>query len=174
MEMPGDTPSVIFAITNYWNGTIQKVYANGSLPSTRLEDMLLRIYTPYFYLGQDKSYPSIDPSSEDLNLLYPEQYRYNFNLTGVRSRDVRGDHAALIRALGAQSAVLLKNVKDALPLKAPKNIGVFGSDAADTENGLYGFEEEDIGALPIGGGSGTFLLQKFPSHLPQYSFKFTL
>ena len=156
MEMPGDTPSVIFAITNYWNGTIQKVYANRSLPSARLDDMLLRIYTPYFYLGQDNGYPSTDSSCADLNGLYPQQYRYTFDTSGIRSRDVRGDHANLIRTLGAQSAVLLKNDKSALPLKAPKNIGVFGSDAADSESGLYGFQEEDIGALPIGGGSGTF------------------
>jgi beta-glucosidase len=161
MEMPGDTPNVTFAITNYWNGTIQELYANGSLASTRLNDMLLRIYTPYFYLGQDQAYPSTDPSVAGLNQLYPQQYRYNFNLTGIRSRDVRGDHAEGIRALGAQSAVLLKNDKGALPLKAPKNIGVFGSDAADTENGLYGFQAEDIGALPIGGGSG-MVLPKFP------------
>jgi beta-glucosidase len=154
MEMPGDTPNVTFAITNYWNGTIQKVYANGSLAATRLDDMLLRIYTPYFYLGQDKAYPSTDPSVAPLNGLYPQQYRYNFNLTGISSRDVRDGHAEIIRALGAQSAVLLKNVNGALPLKAPKTIGVFGSDAGDTENGLYGFQEEDIGALPIGGGSG--------------------
>lgn len=162
--MPGDTPNVTFAITNYWNGTLQKVYANGSLASTRLNDMLLRIYTPYFYLGQDQAYPSTDPSVGPLNGLYPPQYRYNFNLTGIRNRDVRGNHAEGIRALGAQSAVLLKNVKGALPLKAPKNIGVFGSDAADTENGLYGFQAEDIGALPIGGGSGVFLPRfLFPS-----------
>jgi beta-glucosidase len=71
--------------------------------------MLLRIYTSYFHLAQDNSYPSMDPSSEDLNGLYPEQYSYNFNLTGIRSRDVRGDHTVLIRALGAQSAVASQN-----------------------------------------------------------------
>jgi len=154
--MPGDTPNVTFAITNYWNGTIQNFYANGTLPSARLNDMLTRVLTPYFYLGQNEAYPSIDPSVADLNFLYPQRYRYDFNLTGTRSRDARDGHAANIRALGAQAATLLKNVNGALPLKAPKNIGVFGSDAADVVNGLYGFQEEDIGTLPIGGGSGTF------------------
>lgn len=57
--------------------------------------------------------------------------------------------------------MLLKN-EGALPLKAPKNIGVFGNDAGDLTNGLYfgggvvadqfGFE---FGVLPVGGGSGT-------------------
>jgi beta-glucosidase len=154
MEMPGDTPNVTFPFTNYWNGTIQKFYENGTLSSARLNDMLVRVLTPYFYLGQNEAYPSIDPSCADLNSLYPQQYRYNFNLTSPRSRDVRGDHAANIRALGAQSAVLLKNVNGALPLRAPKNIGVFGNDAADSESGLYGFQEEDVGTLPVGGGSG--------------------
>jgi beta-glucosidase len=161
MEMPGDTPNVTFAITNYWNGTLDKFYANGTLPSTRLNDMLLRILTPYFHLGQNKAYPSVDPSSADLNGLYPKNYRYDFNLTGTRNRDVRGNHARLIRALGAQSAVLLKNVNGALPLKAPKNIGVFGNDAADSVTGQYSFQEEDIGTLPIGGGSGMFSVDTF-------------
>lgn len=152
--MPGDTPSVYFAITNYWNGTIQKVYANGSLAVIRLDDMLLRVYTPYFLLGHDKAYPSTDPSVAPLNQLYLQQYRYDFNLTGNSSRDVREGHAEIIRTLGAQSSVLLKNINGALPLKAWKNIGVFGSDAADTENGLYRVQDEAIGALPNRGGSG--------------------
>jgi beta-glucosidase len=164
MEMPGDSPNVTFAITNYWNGTIQQFFANETLTSTRLNDMLLRILTPYFHLGQDQGYPSVDPSSADLNTLYPQQYRYDFGLNGTRSRDVRDNHAELIRTLGAQSSVLLKNVNGALPLKAPKNIGVFGNDAADTVNGQYFFQDEDIGTLPIGGGSGKSVSRRNYSH----------
>ena len=152
--MPGDTPNVTFPFTNYWNGTIQKFYANGTFGSGRLNDMVVRVLTPYFHLGQHEAYPSVDPSCADLNGLYPQKYTFQFDLTGTRNRDVRDNHAALIRALGAQSAVLLKNVNSALPLKAPKNIGVFGNDAADSIDGQYGFQEEDIGTLPIGGGSG--------------------
>jgi beta-glucosidase len=130
--------------------------------------MIARIMTPYFLLRQNEAYPSIDPSNGDLQGLYPHQYRYDFDLTGARSRDPRGNHADNIRALGAQAAVLLKNVNGALPLKAPKNIGIFGNDAADSVNGLYGFQEEDIGTLPIGGGSGMFKVKLlFPLLSPQ-------
>ena len=62
-------------------------------------------------------------------------YQYTFN--SVAGVDVRDDHATLIRNLGGASAVLLKNINNALPLQAPKNIGVFGNDAADETDGLY-------------------------------------
>lgn len=58
--------------------------------------------------------------------------------------------------------VLLKNVNGTLPLKAPKNIGVFGNDAGDLTDGLYFGGDADLtnigfqyGVLPVGGGSGT-------------------
>lgn len=90
-----------------------------------------------------------------------EPYNYTFNL-GPSNLDVRDDHAALIRTLGAAGIVLLKNENSALPLKTPKNVGVFGNDAGDSTVGLdfqgdpdlgqIGF---DLGVLPVGGGSGT-------------------
>jgi len=58
--------------------------------------------------------------------------------------------------------VLLKNVNNTLPLRAPKNIGIFGNDAADLTDGLYFGADPDLknigfpyGVLPVGGGSGT-------------------
>lgn len=57
---------------------------------------------------------------------------------------------------------MLKNVDNALPLKAPKNIGVFGNDAGDLTNGLYSLSglnlangNYEFGVLASGGGSGT-------------------
>lgn len=57
---------------------------------------------------------------------------------------------------------MLKNVDNALPLKAPKNIGVFGNDAGDLTNGLYSLSglglasgNYEFGVLAAGGGSGT-------------------
>lgn len=83
---------------------------------------------------------------------------YNFTL-GPANVDVRGDHAHGIREAGAEGIVLVKNTNNALPLASPKNIGVFGNDAADLTDGLYflalGFDPYEIGVLPAGGGSGT-------------------
>ena len=50
---------------------------------------------------------------------------------------------------------MLKNVENALPLKAPKNIGVFGNDAGDLTNGLLPQSNYEFGVLASGGGSGT-------------------
>jgi beta-glucosidase len=50
---------------------------------------------------------------------------------------------------------LLKNFDNALPLQAPKNIGVFGNDAGDLVNGLYPQSDYEFGVLAMGGGSGT-------------------
>lgn len=75
---------------------------------------------------------------------------------------MRDNHAENIRELGAAGIVLLKNENNALPLKTPKNVGVFGNDASDITIGLYfggdpdlGQIGYDLGVLPVGGGSGT-------------------
>lgn len=75
---------------------------------------------------------------------------------------MRDGHAELIRELGAAGIVLLKNTNHTLPLKKPKNIGVFGNDAGDITTGLYPGGDPDLdnigweyGVLPVGGGSGT-------------------
>lgn len=91
--------------------------------------------TPYFFLQQD-NYPPVDGQAPALNNNDPQQYRYQFTL-GTSDVDVRDDHAQLIRELGAAGTVLLKNVNQTLPLRAPRSIGVFGNDAGDLVNGEY-------------------------------------
>jgi beta-glucosidase len=118
--------------------------------------MIIRIMTPYFHLGQDVDFPLVDPSSGDLNTFSPTNtwFRY-FNLNGTRSRDVRGNHSESIRELGALATVMLKNVNNALPLKAPKSIAVFGNDAGDDSQGFLNQVNFEQGTLVAGGGSGT-------------------
>lgn len=136
-----------------WGSNLVTAVANGSLSEARLDDMVRRILTPYLYLGQNTGYPSIDPSSEYLFLDY-----FGMLDTGIPTpvgRDVRSNHSALIRNIAAAGTVLLKNSNNTLPLKSPRNIGVFGGDTADVSTGLFfpdvGFE---IGTAAIGGGSG--------------------
>ncbi|KAB5530387.1 beta-glucosidase [Coniochaeta sp. 2T2.1] len=159
MDMPG---TICFFVANqsYFGGNLTAAVNNGSLPEERLDDMARRVMTPYFHLRQNTDYPPIDPEESALNVLQlqPVSKAYNYGPANV---DVQDNHTQLIRELGAAGAVLLKNINNTLPLRAPKNIGVFGNDAGEPTDGLYfvslgnsptGYE---FGTLPVGGGSGT-------------------
>ncbi|KAI3394178.1 hypothetical protein diail_3133 [Diaporthe ilicicola] len=158
MNMPGDLGNygMIWGSGSFFGPNVTAAVNNGTLDVTRVDDMIVRIMTPYYLLNQDsEDFPTIDPSGGYLNNFSPmSSWREEFNLTGPSSRDVRGNHSALIRKHGAAGTVLLKN-EGALPLKAPKNIVVFGNDAGDVTNGLYGDNTEEYGTLFAGGGSGT-------------------
>ncbi|KAK6434222.1 hypothetical protein LTR95_009592 [Oleoguttula sp. CCFEE 5521] len=160
MDMPGGI-GFLDSAPSYFGGNVSTAVNNGSLELSRLDDMALRIMTPYYRLGQDSGYPPIDASSGGLNFFPVSNYLYNFTY-GPASVDVRDDHAKEIRAAGAAGIVLLKNVNNTLPLKAPKNIGVYGNDAGDLINGLYSLSGlalsvygYEYGVLGAGGGSGT-------------------
>lgn len=152
VEMPGG---------DYFGDNIGEHIDDGEYDESRLDDMIARFMTPYYYFKQHKEFPSIDPSSAILNGFDPNDNPYGFNLSGPSYRDVRRDHATIIRQMGADSAVLLKNVNNSLPLTEPREIGVFGYDADDfpmeegqpilIDDSPYGYKK---GSLPVGGGSG--------------------
>ncbi|KAF2710089.1 glycoside hydrolase family 3 protein [Pleomassaria siparia CBS 279.74] len=152
MNMPGGFDFATGA-PSHFGGNITLGVNNGSLAIEKVDDMVLRIMTPYYYLKQDVDYPDIDESTGGLNFFPVPNYQYQFSFGPVT--DVRKDHASHIRKLGAAGTVLLKNTNNALPLKEPKNIGVFGNDAADFTQGLIPSDNYDIGTLAVGGGSGT-------------------
>lgn len=161
MNMPGPIDARSLVPSSYFGGNVTIAVTNGSLSEARVDDMIRRIMTPYFHLGQDKDFPTVDPTS-----LYALSSIYGVlrNTIGVPpARDVRGNHGQLVRQISGAGTALLKNVNGTLPLQRPKNIGVFGNDAADVSAGLmypgtrssdpeFGF---DIGTLTVGGGSGT-------------------
>ncbi|TDZ37458.1 putative beta-glucosidase G [Colletotrichum spinosum] len=158
MDMPGGlgTYGMTWGNGSFFGGNVTLAENNGTLTTGRLDDMIVRIMTPYYWLGQDKDFPSIDPSGGDLNTFSPKKtWIREFNLTGERSRDVRENHGELIRKHGAASIVLLKNENGTLPLKAPKNIAVFGNDAGEDTMGFYNQDDFEYGTLTVGGGSGT-------------------
>ncbi|KAK0123706.1 hypothetical protein ONS95_008716 [Cadophora gregata] len=158
MNMPGGLGlyGLTFGEASDFGGNVTLAVNNGTLDASRVDDMVIRIMTPYFFLGQDKDYPTVDPSSADLNTFSPKNTWFrDYVLNGTRSRDVRGDHGALIRKHGAESTVLLKNVNNALPLKSPKIISVFGNDASEDTQGFYNQVDFEYGTLVSGGGSGT-------------------
>ena len=157
MNMPGSLDSSNIATgRSYFGGNVTQAVTNGSVSMERLDTMVRRIMTPYFLLGQDKDYPTVDPSA-----YFVLATTYGISLPNeVPARDVRGNHSAFIRTLGAAGTVLLKNTNSTLPLRAPKNVGVFGNDAAGPTDCLTWPDPEaqtgfELGTLDVGGGSGS-------------------
>lgn len=98
----------------FWGSNLTEAVNNGSVAETRLNDMVTRILAAWYYIGQDKGYPAVNVAP------------YTKEQTIV---DARGDNAALIREIGAAGTVLVKNTNNALPLKDPKFLSVYGYDA---------------------------------------------
>lgn len=146
-----------FGVGSYFGGNVTAMVRNGTVPEHRIDDMIIRIMTPYYWLGQDEGFPSIDPSSADLNNFSPRNtyYRNDWNFGEDASRDVREDHGDRIRVHGAAGTILLKNENGALPLRAPRSIAVFGNGASQPTNGLLNPDDFEYGTLVAGGGSGT-------------------
>ncbi|KAI6337779.1 hypothetical protein MCOR28_008321 [Pyricularia oryzae] len=165
MNMPGGLGAYGFTFGegsgSFFGGNITRGVNNGTIETGRLDDMILRIMTPYYWLGQDKDYPLVDPSSSYFleQTLFPKKlWNQNVDMLvgGEASRDVREKTTAkLIREHGAAAAVLLKNVNKALPLKSAKSVAIFGNDAGDPTQGYYNQPNYEYGTLTAGGGSGT-------------------
>ncbi|KAF9878011.1 beta-glucosidase 2 [Colletotrichum karsti] len=156
LNMPGGyDEATIQTGESYWGSVnITAMIEEGSVKEERIDEMVRRILTAYYYLDQDtEEYPETDWSlmytfvawSNVLDL-FPPPY--------PESRDVRQDHGDLIRRIAAESTVLLKN-DGILPLKSLKNIGVFGNDAADPTDGLTFNNKFEIGTLDVGSGAAS-------------------
>jgi len=105
------TDTVIGFAFSPLNGSFNTVYpfgpgsvladavSNGSVPTSRLDDMVTRLVAAWYKVGQDQDYPELDTTKNVLS----------------------SEHNALIRELGAKSAVLLKNRNGTLPLSQGKS-----------------------------------------------------
>ncbi|KAH7166445.1 beta2 tomatinase [Dactylonectria macrodidyma] len=169
MTMPGPLDGMSAAMmpaASYLGGNLTQAVLNGTIDESKVDDMARRILTPYFYLKQYEDFPTVDPSTFYVfarTYNYPDEILRTMGLDPANpppARDVRNDHAKVVRKVAAAGTVLLKNLNGTLPLKVPKEVGVFGNAAADVAEGLT-FTGDDsgpwganIGALSVGGGSG--------------------
>lgn len=147
--------------SSYWqNGNLTLMVTNGSLAQSRLDDMAMRILTPYFRFAH------FEPGTGmPANLLAPHEF--------VDARDPESDKVILQSAI--EGHVLVKNTNNALPLQKPKVLSVFGYDAvAPSRNsptgGLFnkwGFGLENTLTVPgIGYFNDTYLGRLFLSNEP--------
>ncbi|KAJ5660093.1 hypothetical protein N7507_006544 [Penicillium longicatenatum] len=157
MTMPGGFTlyGELWTEGSYFGKNLTSALKNGTVDMDRMDDMIVRIMTPYFWLNQDRNYPSVDASVGPLNVdSAPDTWLYDWQFTGTSNRDVRGNHSALIRAHGAASTVLLKNEKNALPLRKPRNLIIAGNDAGPLTQGPDTLGDFEFGVLANSGSSG--------------------
>ncbi|CAK3794324.1 beta-glucosidase D [Lecanosticta acicola] len=142
-----------YGSSTYWTTSILNAgIANGSFTQARLDDMAVRNVLGYYYVGLDDG-------------KQPEAG------TPLDYRSVRGNHAKLIRTIGRDSLVLLKNsnsssgfglplTKLSTSLNRPIVISLFGAHAGpgiygpNFAFGVTGTDDPYQGHFATGGGSG--------------------
>ncbi|CAG8330472.1 unnamed protein product [Penicillium salamii] len=141
MTMPGSDFSTPRG-NIFWGQNLVQAVSNGSVPQSRLDDMVTRILAAWYLLDQDQGYPDVTFSSWD---------------GGKATVDVTADHGALVRTVARESIVLLKNEDEILPLQAPQTLAIIGSDAAVNPDGPNACTDRGCnnGTLAMGWGSGT-------------------
>ncbi|OJT11066.1 hypothetical protein TRAPUB_12437 [Trametes pubescens] len=141
MTMPGD--KFFASFSSYFGDNLVSAVKNGDVTQARLDDMATRILAAWYMMGQDSGYPAVN---------------FNSWISFLGSNvNVQGDHASLIRTIGAQSAVLLKNQGSVLPLSAPKSLAIVGTGARSAIFGPNECSDHSCndGVLAVGWGSGT-------------------
>jgi beta-glucosidase len=157
MTMPGDT--LFDTGISYWGPNMTVAILNGTMPQWRLDDMALRIMAAYYYVGRDQVNVPTNFYSWSINDYdHASNADKNSPIVLVNEHvNVQDEHAAVIRAVGQASNVLLKN-SGSLPLTGnEKQVGIFGYDAGSNPWGANGCGDRgcDNGTLAMGWGSGT-------------------
>ncbi|KAJ5795455.1 CAZyme family GH3 [Penicillium psychrosexuale] len=157
MSMPGDV--ILGSPYSYWGTNLTISVLNGTVPEWRLDDMAVRIMSAYYKVGRDRfrTPPNFSSWTRD-------EYNFEHSMVSegwgkVNERvNVQRDHAQIIRKIGSDSIVLLKNKAGALPLTHDERfIGIIGEDAGSNAYGANGCSDRgcDNGTLAMGWGSGT-------------------
>jgi beta-glucosidase len=119
MSMPGDTE--FDTGRSYFGSNFTIALLNGTVPERRVDDMVMRIMTAYFMVGntiENQHNVNFNSWTYDTN-----GYKYAFGEKDYEQVNwhvnAYGGHAKLIREIAAKGTVLLKN-SDALPLTKPE------------------------------------------------------
>ncbi|KAJ5246169.1 hypothetical protein N7468_001152 [Penicillium chermesinum] len=156
MSMPGDV--ILGSPYSFWGTNLTISVLNGTVPEWRIDDMATRIMTAYYKVGRDRYRTPPNFSSWTRDVYGYEHFIVSENRVKLNERiNVQRDHKRIIRKIGADSTVLLKN-KGGLPLKPQERlVGIFGEDAGSNPWGANGCSDRgcDNGTLAMGWGSGS-------------------
>ncbi|KUL85045.1 hypothetical protein ZTR_07775 [Talaromyces verruculosus] len=109
---------VVMPSSQTWNSNLTTAIANGTMEATRLDDMITRLMATWYYLDQDSVFPNPGVGMAS-------------SASAAHQAVIATSQEAkpVLLQVAIESHVLLKNTKNALPLKSPKLISVFGYDA---------------------------------------------
>lgn len=113
--------------SDFWGANLTEAVNNGSLPETRLDDMVTRIIASWYQMGQDQDFPSRAIGMPgDLSLPHARIIGTNLSFRDTVYKGALEGH------------VLVKNVNSTLPLKSPRLISLFGYSAKTPDRYNYG------------------------------------
>ncbi|OQE24386.1 hypothetical protein PENSTE_c007G02745 [Penicillium steckii] len=121
--------------SKYWeNNTLAIATRNGSMPEFRLDDMATRIIASWY------KYAEIQEPGHGIPVSLLEPHKL------VDARDPKSKKTILQSAV--EGHVLVKNTADALPLKKPKFLSIFGYDAIPPA--LNNVDDSSLGGWSMG------------------------
>lgn len=156
MSMPGDV--LLGSPYSFWGTNLTVSVLNYTIPEWRIDDMAVRIMTSFYKVGRDRYRTPPNFDSWTLDTYGYEHAIVQEGWTKVNEHvNVQRNHADVIRRIGADSTVLLKNT-GVLPLTHQERfVGIIGEDATSNPWGPNGCSDRgcDMGTLAMGWGSGS-------------------
>ncbi|KAK3995018.1 hypothetical protein QBC44DRAFT_366896 [Cladorrhinum sp. PSN332] len=123
-----------------WGSHLKDAVNNGSVPESRLDDMVIRTIATWYQMGQDKGFPAPGVGMA-IDLTKPHR------IVDARNSSFR----STLHDGAVEGHVLAKNNRSALPLKSPKLLSLFGYSAKnpDVNNPTGGLSPWLFGAGPF-------------------------
>jgi beta-glucosidase len=103
---------------SFWGANLSLAVTNGSVPESRVTDMATRIIASWYQMGQDKGFP-------EPGIGMPSDLSKSHKIVDARNAS---DRPVLYNG-AVEGHVLLKNERNALPLRTPKLLSIFGFSA---------------------------------------------
>ncbi|KAH8588635.1 beta-glucosidase-related glycosidase [Bisporella sp. PMI_857] len=138
----------------FWGANLTAAINNGSLPESRLDDMATRIIATWYHMNQDTDFP--EPGvGMPASLFAPHKI---VNAKKPSTKQILLDGAI-------EGHVLVKNTNNALPLKSPKLLSLYGYSAkapdrnrpeAGLSSWALGWESGDVNQV-LPGFYGTYV-----------------
>lgn len=112
----------------FWGDNLTEAVNNGTLPESRIDDMVTRIFAAWYFVGQNR--PDIPPMANGLAPSHLRPHPY------IDARDPKDDATILQGAI--EGHVLVKNINGALPLRRPRMMSIYGYDAKNPNSNTPG------------------------------------